>query len=79
MPKDKADRIEARQKARKAATEAGKDWAKLSKEERKPFLAQSGARDESRAKARALAEQAGQTWSKLDRKQRQQYIREARG
>ena len=84
MPDKQEARRELRKKAQEAATGAGRKWAELSKEERKPFLkmARGAAKKDTvrvnrMAGAKEAAEKAGKTWSALSKKERQSFRKEA--
>ena len=70
--------------ARQAAMAAGKNWAQLSKEEKRAFKKGARGRLSNRAvpanvaKARKAAEAAGKKWAALSQEERKTYLKQAR-
>jgi hypothetical protein len=93
MPRELTpQQLEARRKARRLASDAGKNWQDLSKEERRPFLNQArssaptrsgaaSARAETLARkaARAAAKKDGRNWGELSKEERRPYLIKALG
>jgi len=70
-------------RARQAAKAAGKDWSKLSVEERRQFRKEarsggkSAAANPARQKAMKAAQAAGKNWKDLSAEERRSYLKQA--
>lgn len=87
------EQAEARRKARRLATAAGKSWKDLSKDDRRGFVREARKSMKSGAKAdtttgagakklartaRAAAQKDGRNWRELSKQERHTYLKQAR-
>jgi hypothetical protein len=83
------EQAEARRKARRLATAAGKSWKDLSKDDRRGFVREARKSMKAGAKAsvgtknlartaRAAAQKDGRNWRELSKQERHTYLKQAR-